>query len=125
MYVLDSSAIIELLNNGPLASKVARLAPEEDFVTTTISMHEVLVGAISEKESFIAENLFSGATVLEHTADAARAGALIQKQLNTSGTKINKMDVLIAGICRVNHAEVITLDRDFLNIKGLRVHLIQ
>ena len=125
MYVLDSSVIIELLNDGPLASKILDVLPIAPFVTTSISVQEVLEGTFSEKDRFVAEHVFSGAEILVHDEKAAREGALIQRQLKQAGTKINRIDVFIAGVCKANNAELITLDNDFSRIKGLKVKIIK
>lgn len=124
MYVLDSSALIEIFEGSPLAKKIEAMVQDAPIVTTSICMHELLVGAHSEREQFVLEQLFLNIRILDHTADAARRGARIVKDLSAAGTLINRMDILIAAICKVHDAHLITLDKDFANIKGLKVTII-
>jgi len=124
MFVLDSSALIELINGGPKATQVQALMGDAPLATTSISMHEVLIGARSEKERFVFEGMFSAMSVLAHDARAALAGSRIDAQLSHQGTKINFADVLIAGTCAAHHAELVTLDGDFGKIKNVKVHIL-
>ncbi len=124
IYILDSSALIEVLGNSSRAQKVHDILRDSPVVTTSISMHEVLAGALTEKDRFVIEGLFSTVRVLDHDSSAARAGALIEQELTRMGRKINKADILIAGICTSHHAELVTCDADFAKIKGFSLKLI-
>jgi predicted nucleic acid-binding protein len=121
MYVLDSNAIIEIIEEGPHSSKLISILKDFPLVTTSITLHEVLAGSMSDKSRFVFEGIFSTMRILEHDAPAARAGAAIQKSLDKKGQKINKMDVLIAGICTIHDATIVTLDKDFKKVQGLKV----
>ncbi len=123
MYVLDSSALIEVIENHPKAEVIEQLLKDAPLITTSISMHEVLAGASSEKQCFVLEGLFSTMRVLSHDAEAARIGAAIEQDLSHSGKKIGRADVLIAAICIVHDAALVTLDADFKNIKKLKLAL--
>src|SRR3989344_3545798 len=122
MYVLDSSAIIEIFEEYPHMQKILDILGDESFVTTSISMHEVFAGAHSQKDRFIVSGLFSQAHILEHDAKAARIGATIEQELTHAGKMINRTDILIAGICKAHNAELVTLDKDFAKIKDIKVH---
>src|SRR3989338_5031783 len=96
-------------------------------VTTSICAHEVLAGALFEKPGVVLDGLFSSMRILEHDARAARLGASIEQELRKKGTMINKLDILIAAICVVHNAELVTFDKDFSKIKNLsdlRVRII-
>ncbi|HLC19676.1 MAG TPA: type II toxin-antitoxin system VapC family toxin [Candidatus Nanoarchaeia archaeon] len=124
MYILDSSALIEVLEEHPKAEKIMELVGDAELVTTSLCVHEVLAGALSKKDRFVLEGVFSSMRILDHTMRAARVGATIQQELAESGTMINKFDVLIAAICKVNNGELVTLDRDFSKIKNFRVVVV-
>ena len=123
MYVLDSSAIIEVLQQRPRAAKMESVIGEETLVTTSITMHEVLLGALSEKERFVLETLFSGMRVLEHDARAAKLSSRIEIDLIRTGKKIGSRDCLIAGICMANDSTLVSLDNDYKRIPGLKVKM--
>ncbi len=120
MYVLDSSIIIELINDSERAKKIFAQFGEELLITTSISMHEVLAGVQTEKEKFIIYNLFSSIKILDHTPNAARDSAEIYKDMAKAGKMINPLDILIAGICKANSAALVTLDKDFEKIKAIK-----
>lgn len=125
MYVLDSSSLIELFENKSRSQRVADIVQNEILATTTICMHEVLAGALSDKERFFLDDIFSQMQILVHDESAARYGARIEQELERAGARINAADIFIAGICKAHGAELITLDNDFSRIKGLRVHLVK
>jgi len=125
MFVLDSSVLIETIKDGRRMHAVASLIPEnEPLVTTTICMHEVLAGARTAQERLVFEGLFAKMHVFDHTVEAARAGARIEQELSHSGTLINAHDILIAGVCKANNAELVTFDKDFARIKGIQAHIL-
>ena len=124
MYVLDSSAIIELVNGTENADKITSVLGKELLVTTSICMHEVLAGAESKKDKFVLENIFNGMHILDHTPAAAHIGAKIYQDLIKIGKKVNGMDVLIAAICQTNNAALVTLDKDFERIKSIKTMII-
>lgn len=125
MYVLDSSAIIEIIEQRPKAEKVLALVGNTNFVTTSICLQEILTGVVSERDLFVFENILGQAEILEHNSDAALEGAKIMRSLIKSGSKINIADVFTAGIVKSNNAELVTLDRDFSKIKTLRATIIE
>ena len=125
MYVLDSSALIEIWENGLKKEKVLQIAGNELSVTTSICAHEVLYGARSEKQRFLLENLLANIAVLQHDYRAATIGARLEQELDGLGLKIPRIDITIAAICIVHNAELVTLDQGFKRIKGLKVHVIR
>ncbi len=126
MYVLDSSALIESINKTESHDKIIKIVKDQPVITTSICMQETLVGALSERDKFVLENIFTGIRVLEHNAEAAKIGAEITQKLAKKGTMIGKMDILIAAICKAHQGELITLDKDFAKIKveGFKSHII-
>ncbi len=125
MYVLDSSAIIEAVDDEKQAEKIARVTKDEPVVTTTICIHEILAGTITERDRFVLGKILSGMQILEHTVKSAHIGAQIQKDLEHVGKMINPYDILIAAVCKENNAELITFDKGFARVKGLTAHIFQ
>ena|SRR3989338_4564093 len=125
MYVVDSTILIEALRELPRIKKVQQLIGDEPLTTTTITFHELFVGVRTAQEQFIIEGLFSSMTVLSYDLKSAKEGARIEKHLTQTGRKINKMDTLIAGICKANNATLVTLDKDFTKIDDLNVEYIE
>jgi predicted nucleic acid-binding protein len=120
MYVLDSSAIIEVINEGPAFKKVLATLKDESLVTTSICMHEVLVGAGSEAQRFVLEGIFSTMRILEHDKKAARIGAELEEELHHTNRRVKRPNVLIAAVCNAHNGTLVTFDTDFKNIKSLK-----
>ena len=125
MFVLDSSALIEVAENKQQKQKVLEAVGNALLITTSICMHEVLTGADSEKRRFILEGIFAKTLVLDHDRRAALIGSRIGRDLNRKGSKLEESDLLIASICMVHDAELVTLDKGFTRIEGLKVKIIK
>ncbi len=123
MYVLDSSAFIEIANSTKRAQSLHVLTGDAPLAVTTITVHELLL-TNNEKERFIINGLLTGLQIVEHDELAARNGAAIETQLVKEGKKINRADIFIAAICKANNAHLITVDKDFAKIKGLQVTVL-
>jgi len=125
MYVLDSSILIEIIERNKQLLEVEKLLGDQPIVTTSICMHELLAGALNQKERIILEKLFTNMQVLDYNSDAARISSKIAQELTREGKKINIFDTLIAGICQSNNAELITMDQDFGKIKDFKYKIIR
>ena len=105
--LLDTTALVDILEGTPPASKLRdRLARETAF-TTQINVFELLVGVYAlrtnrEKRLEQAERLFSRLHVLELTDTASRMAARIQGELYRKGTPIDDTDCLTAAIAIIH-----------------------
>lgn len=124
MYVLDSSAIIDVIKDRPRGRKVEQIVGNSPLVTTSLCVHELLVGARSEQERFIHEGILSRFHILDYTMEAAIFSARFQQELAKKGVAVGIVDTLIAGICKANNAELVTLDRDFSKMKEIKTHIV-
>lgn len=124
MYILDSSILIEIINNTKRAELIHNTIGNLPVVTTSICLHEILSGNFNKQEKFIMENILSNIETLPHTQEAAQIGAEIFKELKEKGNNINEFDILIAGICKANNATLITLDKDFAKINNLNAKIL-
>ena len=123
MYLLDSSAIIEILHNTGKGRKIMDFIGKNSVCTTSISVYEILIG-LKEKESEKMHSFFSSIKALPFDENSAKFSADIEKKLIRSGKTINKVDILIAGICRSNNKIIITLDSDFKRIQDIKSIII-
>lgn len=123
MYVLDSSAIIELLADTPKAKKIEDILGENTIATTTISYVEVISG-IKGKGIIGTLEFFNSVLVLNFDISAANESIWIEKELKRNGQLIGRSDLFIAGICKQNKFPLVTCDADFKRIKSITVHLI-
>lgn len=119
MYLLDSSAIIEILHDTETGKEIINLIDKNPVCTTSISVYEILLGE-NEKESEKIHQFFSSIKILNFDENAAKFGVDLEKKLIRSGKNINKIDILIAGICKSNNKIIISLDSDFKRIDGIK-----
>ncbi|MEK6960049.1 MAG: type II toxin-antitoxin system VapC family toxin [Nanoarchaeota archaeon] len=124
MYVLDSSVLIEIINAGEKAEKIHKIVGDDPLVTTSITLYEVLAGATNQKTCFIYEGLFQGMSVLHFDAVAAKYSSRIERGQYGTGKPVSKADLFIAGICAALNATLVTMDKDFTTIDGLKVRLV-
>lgn len=123
MYILDTSAILEILHNSKTGNEIVEIIEGFPTLTTVFSIHEVLF-SIKEKEVEKVNQIFEEGTIINFDKKSAIESAKIERELKTSGNMINKVDIFIAGICKNHNLEIITTDKDFLKVKDLKVKLI-
>ena len=124
MYILDSSAIIELLAGSPLGGKIVTLVGDEPLATTVISFVEVMTGVKGKKED-AATQFFQSVPVFTLNGEAAKQCVLIQERLKEHGKPMEHSDLFIAGICKQNNLSLVTCDKDFIIVKELNVLLVR
>ncbi len=118
MYCLDTSAVIELLYGTQKGQKIKELISTEPITLTSFTIHELLTGLKKEEVTRI-KNIFREASVTPFDTNSAFKSALVEREMITLGNRINKIDILIAGICLAHNLNLITCDRDFERVKGL------
>ena len=125
MYVLDSSILIDVIRKTERFKRLRETFGTIPLITTSVSAHELIVGARTDKQRFVLEHLLTGMQILPHDAGAAKHSGQIERELIDAGKTIDTPDALIAGICRMHGAELITADTDFVRVHDLKVHLIE
>lgn len=123
MNILDTSLIIELLRgNQKIYKKIEELEKEKCQITV-FTIHEILIGS-RENEIIITNELLNSFKTILFDDVAAKESAKIERELIKKGTMINKLDIFIAAICKINNATLITFDKDFMKIKDLQIEIL-
>lgn len=123
MAVLDSSAIIHLLADTPAGEKICEEFIDQITSTTSICMHEVLVG-LKELHRAAALQFFNGLEILPFDQKAAEYSSQLGMKLTKLGKPLGQGDLFIASICLLHDLPLITTDRGFMRVEGLKVYLI-
>lgn len=123
MIVVDTSAIIELINGSEKGEKIKELLEKEPAAISSITVNEILIGC-KKKERSILYNFFKSLHILPFDSEAAFRSVEIEEYLNKKGKTIGKLDIFIAATCLINSLPILTLDKDFKNIDDLNVILI-
>ena len=121
MIVADSDVLIDALRGrSPAVERIDRELARGSLATTAISVFELRSGAPSEDAEERVEAVLAPLHVLPLDAAAARAASEIRLELESAREDIGMADYLIAGICLVRSATLLTRNRShFERIDGL------
>ena len=120
MAVLDSSALIEILLGTKKGEEIKRIIREEGASITSISIHEVMMGARPHEWQEVREFLESF-EIIPFEEKAAFKSVEIEEALMKKGRPIGKLDCMIAAVCLILEVPLITADSDFSRVEGLTV----
>ena len=120
MFILDTSAIIEIINGTQNGKRILNETIGEMIFTTCFSVYEINLGAKQKEIPFI-EDLFENLEVLNFDYIQAKESANIYKKLSIKGIIVNEIDIFIASICLLNNMTLVTTDKDFLRIPNLKI----
>lgn len=124
MAVLDSSAIIHILEGTRQGLTIKEEYGDESTSTTAFSVNEVLIG-LQGKRKEEAKAFINALEILPFDADAAFKSLDLENDLRAKGKLINKTDIFIASICVTYGTQIITTDADFENVHNLKVVLVR
>ncbi|MBI4139915.1 type II toxin-antitoxin system VapC family toxin [Candidatus Woesearchaeota archaeon] len=120
MAVLDSSATIDILSGNGLGIILRDKYKREATRTTTITMHEVLFGVKQEYKKQVL-NYFQTLDILSFDSASAIKSSELEQEMRAKGKILNRLDVFIAAICITRGEPLITTDKDFKQIPGLKI----
>ena len=127
MTVIDTSVMIPFLNGSPEAvNKVSQASKMNgQIVITIITAYEMLKGASlsSKPEQNLkkVKDVLSSVQVLDLTPAACEEASQIFCDLKKAGTLIGEFDILIAAIAKINGEALLTQDKHFKFISGLKL----
>lgn len=121
MIVADSDVLIDALRGR--ADARGRIQTELEtgrLATTVISVFELLSGTRSERQRRKVETLLAALRILPLDEAAARVSGELRQTLESRGEGLATADSLIAGICLVQSAILLTRNtRHFARVPGL------
>lgn len=121
MYLLDSSFIIDFLNNRNGAVEVMSDLDHGLVSMGSICIAEVLEG-LNGKKVKVFEDMINEIKVYDFTSEEAMVFAVIRRDLRERGELIDNMDLLIAATCIANNLTLVTGNKKhFARIRGLKI----
>lgn len=125
-YLLDTNVISEVVERpaGELAGKVRRAATSSTIVTSIIVTSELRFGYTKIKSGRLKEAyemFFNSIEIEEWVAPFDEFYADLRSALERQGIVIGAMDMLIAAHAYATDATLVTDDRAFLQVPGLKV----
>ncbi len=126
MYALDSNSIIYLFKGQGRVAEHFLETPPLDIAIPAVTLHELETGIAKSsapaKRRAQLDDLVSLLTVLPFAAAEAKASARIRAYLETRGTPIGPLDILIAGTALSWGAILVTHNTsEFERVQGLTV----
>ena len=127
MLVLDTTILIDALHwkDAALRKIVELEETDETICTTQINALELYKGAYlptkSDEDIKKVKKLLDAFVVLHINDDTYDWFAALSAELKSRGESINDFDELIAAITMTNGAAIVSNDRHFERIPGLRV----
>ncbi|MFC7225652.1 PIN domain-containing protein [Halalkalicoccus sp. GCM10025322] len=123
MKVLETSFLVDYLNEQSYTLDYLNANAEAEYAVPTIALYELYAGAIcsdatSETIVTVAEAL-DWANSVAFTDSAAREAATIRATLRDRGQPIPTPDMLNAGIARAIGGELIATDEHFAHVPDL------
>lgn len=114
MYLLDTSALIEVFENTHIGRDIARYIQSQPFLVSALTLYEL--GKKRSPNPRLGPFLLNVSVVPFNDRAAAEASMLFQ-HLREARKPINEMDILIAGTALSRELELVTSDSDFGEIK--------
>lgn len=116
--VVDSSAWIEFLADGPKAAQLSRFFErEEQLLVPTIVIYEVYKKLLREQGATSAERFFSQALRLATVQlDAEMAAVAAQTSLRHG---LAMADAIVYAAARAHEAQLVTMDKHFRPLPGV------
>ncbi|MBI4144691.1 PIN domain-containing protein [Candidatus Woesearchaeota archaeon] len=124
MKCLDSTFVIDLLRNDPLAVAKARQLEGDELAITPVIAHEVLVGAFFGNRAAAPKviELLTSLRMLDLSLASATSSASIGAALLKAGREVGDGDLMTVGAMLANNCDtIITRDVDFKRIKDIAV----
>jgi tRNA(fMet)-specific endonuclease VapC len=127
MTVLDTSVVVSLLKGTADAVKNMKVLQETNqrITLTDITAYELLKGAnlSSKRQDNLSDvkTILSSVELLDFSVEASIEAAQIYAELKRAGHLIGEFDILIAAIVKTNGEELLTRDRHFEAIPGLKL----
>ena len=126
MKVLETSFLVDYLNEQSYTLDYLNANAEAEYAVPTIALYELYAGAIrsnatSETIAIVAEALH-WASVVAFSDSAAREAATIRATLLDQGEPIPAPDMLNAGIARAAAGELIATDEHFTQIPNFNFY---
>ena len=127
MIIADSDILIDALRGRPSArARIAEALAAGTLATTAVTAFELRSGADSDRARAAIGLLLAPLEILPFDQAAAGAAARIRRELESSGQPIGMADYMIAGICLVRSAALLTRNREhFGRVSGLVVMAVE
>lgn len=121
-YILDSNIIIYYTKRDQKIVNLLKKLRREYFFISVITRIEVLMGAKNQDEIEILDRILHTFAPLDLHSKIALGAVNLEKKFPK---KLKFKDLLIAATAQVEGLTLVTADKDFQKLKGLKVKLVK
>lgn len=121
-YLLDTNILIYLSRGDEKVSKTLTGLNQEGFFISIISHFEFLNGHKDTKHFKHLEQILQRVAPISLDCKISKRAALLDKETHK---KLKFKDLLIAATAQVEGLTLVTADKDFQKLKGLKVKLVK
>lgn len=125
MRVLETSFLVDYLNEQPCTIEYLEANSQSKYVVPTIALYELYAGALRLNAT---ETISTVTTALEWADpvafddDAASEAVEVRSGLLDQGEPIPAPDTLIAGVARALDAELVATSKHFSRVPGISIY---
>ena len=120
-YILDTNILIYMLEGRGTINKTLNNLYREYFFISVVSCFECLEGAKNKKDHILIEQFLKTFVPLDLNFNTMKTALDLYKK---SQRRIKFKDLLIAGTAFEENLTLVTADKDFKKIKGLKVKFV-
>jgi predicted nucleic acid-binding protein len=129
MIVVDTSLFVDVQRGREAARhRLDKLLsnPEELAISAMTILEVYAAPRMSAKWSRFYARIFDAVEILDLDSEAAETGARLARDMARRGFTFHNADAAIAGCAaRAGAAMIVTADRDFTELRGIRVEYVQ
>lgn len=127
MKCLDSSFLVDILRGLEETKRIYTKIKGERLVVPAVVAFELYRGLswsrnVNVEEALIEKEL-SQVDVVPFTIDGARIAGLVSRQIHQRGSPISPVDAMVAATAMTAGCELVTRDKGFKDVKGLKLIL--
>ena len=121
--IVDTSVLIDFLKGSDAFERDVNLLIEKNrLITTGVIIAELLQGVKNPKEEQRIAGLLTAINLLEITTDLWIKAGMASSALRRKGINLPLTDVAIATLAMEHNLSVLTLDKHFKQIPGLKIY---
>lgn len=121
-YILDSNILIYYIKKIPSAVGLLKKLKREYYFISVVTTFEVLAGSTDEKDFRHLNEILHTFAPMDLNSEIMRKAILLDKK---DPKKLKFKDLLIAATAQVEGLTLVTADKDFQKLKGLKVKLVK
>ncbi|MBI4406389.1 type II toxin-antitoxin system VapC family toxin [Candidatus Micrarchaeota archaeon] len=124
MYLLDSTALVEIIKASTKGQKIKEIIGQLPIAFSSITSFEILAGSRAAEKQKISD-VMQGAHIFSFDHEAGIISASLSRELKKTGKTVEPLDIFIAAVALKNDLTLITLDSDFKRIPNLKAIVIK